>query len=128
MVRPRSDWPEESKRYGLGFWLHASSDVVMLEGYDAGVSFRSVHDPRSATTHTVISNTYRRRVADRVLPRREACDLTSHPALMEPGRRIGLGFEHAAETRGVVDHAVAIWTSHTCGSSYPDTQSKPGPR
>ncbi len=27
MVRPRSDVPEESARYGLGFWLHASSDV-----------------------------------------------------------------------------------------------------
>ncbi len=57
MVRPRSDWPEESRRYGLGFHLHASSDVVMLEGYDAGVSFRSMHDPTSATTLTVISNT-----------------------------------------------------------------------
>ena len=57
MVRPRSDWPEESKRYGLGFHLHASSDVVMLEGYDAGVSFRSTHDPMSTTTYTVISNT-----------------------------------------------------------------------
>ena len=47
MVRPRSDVPEEEKRYGLGFWLHESSDVVMLEGYDAGVSFRSMHDPVS---------------------------------------------------------------------------------
>ncbi len=56
MVRPRSDWPEESKRYGLGFHLHASSDVVMLEGYDAGVSFRSTYDPVSTTTYTVISN------------------------------------------------------------------------
>jgi CubicO group peptidase (beta-lactamase class C family) len=42
MVRPRSDVPSESMRYGLGFWLHKSSNVVMLEGYDAGVSFRSV--------------------------------------------------------------------------------------
>jgi hypothetical protein len=57
MVRPRSDAPRESKRYGLGFWLHESSDVVMLEGCDAGVSFRSTHDPASTTTHTVISNT-----------------------------------------------------------------------
>jgi CubicO group peptidase (beta-lactamase class C family) len=57
IVRPRSDVPVESKRYGLGFWLHGSSDVVMLEGYDAGVSFRSVHDPATTTTHTVISNT-----------------------------------------------------------------------
>jgi hypothetical protein len=30
---------------------------VILEGMDAGVSFRSVHDPGSDTTHTVISNT-----------------------------------------------------------------------
>jgi hypothetical protein len=52
----RSDTPHES-RYGLGFWLHASSHVVMLEGCDAGVSFRSAHDPDSMTTHTVISNT-----------------------------------------------------------------------
>src|SRR5712691_3713945 len=57
MVRPRSDVPRASKRYGLGFWLHASGDVVMLEGCDTGVSFRSTHDPASTTTHTVISNT-----------------------------------------------------------------------
>ena len=46
-----------SSRYGLGFWLHETSDAVMLEGYDAGVSFRSVHDPSRGITHTVISNT-----------------------------------------------------------------------
>jgi CubicO group peptidase (beta-lactamase class C family) len=57
MVRPRSDVPQESKRYGLGLWLHESTDAVHLEGYDAGVSFRSTYDPVSATTRTVISNT-----------------------------------------------------------------------
>jgi CubicO group peptidase (beta-lactamase class C family) len=57
MVRPRSDAPKHSKRYGLGFWLHASHDAVLLEGSDAGVSFRSVHDPRASVTLTVISNT-----------------------------------------------------------------------
>jgi CubicO group peptidase (beta-lactamase class C family) len=57
LVRARSDVPRQSMRYGLGFWLHESSDVVMLEGFDAGVSFRSVHDPGSRMTHTVISNT-----------------------------------------------------------------------
>jgi CubicO group peptidase (beta-lactamase class C family) len=55
MLRPRSEGPSGSKRYGLGFWLHESRDVVMLEGYDAGVSFRSVHGER--LTHTVLSNT-----------------------------------------------------------------------
>jgi CubicO group peptidase (beta-lactamase class C family) len=57
MVRPRSDVPANSSRYGLGFWLHASTEVVILEGMDAGVSFRSLHDPRSDTTSTVVSNT-----------------------------------------------------------------------
>jgi CubicO group peptidase (beta-lactamase class C family) len=54
MVRPRSEG--HSKRYGLGFWLHESTDTVILEGYDAGVSFLSTHDPDSDTTRTVISN------------------------------------------------------------------------
>ena len=57
MVRPRSDVPSESKRYGLGFWLHPTGDAVMLEGYDAGVSCRTVHDPIERLTHTVLSNT-----------------------------------------------------------------------
>jgi CubicO group peptidase (beta-lactamase class C family) len=56
MVHPRHDWPEESRRYGLGFHLHATGDGVFLEGYDAGVSFRSVHQPSSLITYTVISN------------------------------------------------------------------------
>ncbi len=53
---PRSDVPEEGARYGLGFWLHPTGTAVALEGYDAGVSFRSVHDPATATTHTVIAS------------------------------------------------------------------------
>jgi CubicO group peptidase (beta-lactamase class C family) len=54
MTRPRST--AETKRYGLGFWLHESTDTVILEGYDAGVSFRSFHDPQADVTATVISN------------------------------------------------------------------------
>ena len=57
MVRPRSDAREHRMRYGLGFWLHESSRAVMLEGYDAGVSFRTVHDPEAGITHTVLANT-----------------------------------------------------------------------
>ena len=57
MVRPRSDWPEEKRRYGLGFHLHPTTDVVWLEGYDAGVSFTSTHEPERRITATVISNT-----------------------------------------------------------------------
>ena len=61
IVRTRSDVPAESeggaRRYGLGFWLHASTDAVTMSGGDTGVSFRSVHDPRSSVTHTVMSNT-----------------------------------------------------------------------
>jgi CubicO group peptidase (beta-lactamase class C family) len=56
MLRPRSDWPEESRRYGLGFHLDATGDGVFLEGHDAGVSFASLHQPTSLITYTVISN------------------------------------------------------------------------
>ncbi len=57
MVRRRSDAQEDDDGYGLGFWLHGPGNAVMLEGQDAGVSFRSVHDPASQTTFTVLSNT-----------------------------------------------------------------------
>ncbi|SFR26058.1 CubicO group peptidase, beta-lactamase class C family [Lentzea waywayandensis] len=57
VTRPRHDVPEESLRYGLGFWLHETSDTVILAGYDAGESFKSTHDPHTGTTITVLSNT-----------------------------------------------------------------------
>jgi CubicO group peptidase (beta-lactamase class C family) len=57
MVRRRSEAPQDSARYGLGFWVYEQSDAVWLTGYDAGVSFRSAHDPGSGLTHTVIANT-----------------------------------------------------------------------
>jgi CubicO group peptidase (beta-lactamase class C family) len=57
MHRPRSDAPSESSRYGLGFWLHESTDTVMFLGCDAGVSFRTVYAPSRGVTHTVLSNT-----------------------------------------------------------------------
>lgn len=56
MVRARSEWPEENRRYGLGFHVHATTDAVFLEGYDAGISFTSLHRPSTSTTWTVISN------------------------------------------------------------------------
>jgi CubicO group peptidase (beta-lactamase class C family) len=56
LVRSRSWDGAQSRRYGLGFWLHESTDVVMLEGRDCGVSFRSSHEPAGPITRTVISN------------------------------------------------------------------------
>ncbi len=56
-TRPRNDVPKEGKRYGLGFWLHATGSGVLFEGYDYGVSFRSAHDPLTGLTYTVLSNT-----------------------------------------------------------------------
>ncbi len=56
MVRHRSDAPENSKRYGLGFWLAESGSAVVLLGYDAAVSFATFHDPVKPVTCTVISN------------------------------------------------------------------------
>ena len=56
MVRPHSDSPQESRRYGLGFQLHVTGDGVWLEGHDAGASMASFHQPSTSTTYTVISN------------------------------------------------------------------------
>jgi len=57
MVRPRSSVPEEGLDYGLGLWLHPTGHAVILEGYDAGASFRSTHIPGGATTASVLGNT-----------------------------------------------------------------------
>ena len=56
MVRPRSDCPGESMRYGLGLYLSAAHDAVWLDGHDAGVSMISLHRPSVSMTCTVISN------------------------------------------------------------------------
>jgi CubicO group peptidase (beta-lactamase class C family) len=58
MVKPHSEVPEESLRYGLGFWLHGSTNEVQLVGWDAGVSFKTVHEPESGITRTVLGNTF----------------------------------------------------------------------
>jgi CubicO group peptidase (beta-lactamase class C family) len=56
MFRARSERPEESRRYGLACWQYDAGDAVFLEGYDAGVSARSLHDPTRALTWTVLSS------------------------------------------------------------------------
>lgn len=59
LLVPRGELPGEPVRYGLGLWLHEERDAVRIEGMDAGVSFRGVHDPVRDITHTVLSNTAR---------------------------------------------------------------------
>jgi CubicO group peptidase (beta-lactamase class C family) len=54
MVRPRNS-EEGFFRCGAGFFLRPTGSAVFLEGCDAGVSFRSVHDPESGMTHTVMA-------------------------------------------------------------------------
>lgn len=56
MSRPRHDVPDEDLRYGLGFWLHRTHPALVLEGYDAGVSFRSTHLVGERTTLSVLGN------------------------------------------------------------------------
>lgn len=56
MIRPRHDVPEEDKRYGLGFWIHRTHPALILEGYDAGASFRSTHIIETQTTVSVLGN------------------------------------------------------------------------
>ncbi|AEG44774.1 serine hydrolase [Isoptericola variabilis] len=57
MTRPRHDVPAEDLRHGLGLWLHRTGPALVMEGYDPGVSFRSTHDPTTATTVSVLGNT-----------------------------------------------------------------------
>ncbi len=56
LFRPRSDRPEDSRRHGLAFWRYATGEAVFLEGYDAGVSARTLHDPSRDLTWTVLSS------------------------------------------------------------------------
>ena len=60
MTRSCSDIVEESRTYGLGFWLDASGRTVMLVGGDAGVGFFSAHDRHGRFTATVLCNQTRR--------------------------------------------------------------------
>jgi CubicO group peptidase (beta-lactamase class C family) len=56
MMLPRSDAPELSLRYGLGFWLDDSTGAASLHGFDAGVGFVSAHDRDGRFAFTVLCN------------------------------------------------------------------------
>jgi CubicO group peptidase (beta-lactamase class C family) len=56
MVQPRGGVPEDSMHYGLGLWLYDSTGAVSVHGFDAGVEFVSVCEPRRRFTYTVFSN------------------------------------------------------------------------
>lgn len=56
MIRPRHVVPEEGPRYGMGFWIHPRHPALIMEGYDAGASFRSTHLIASRTTVSVLGN------------------------------------------------------------------------
>ena len=56
MTRPRFDVPGEDLRSGMGVFLGATGPQLIIEGHDAGASFRSIHNPRTATTLSVLGN------------------------------------------------------------------------
>lgn len=56
MMAPHDGRDDPDVAYGFGFWLRPSSNAVISEGYDAGVSFRSVMYTDRPIVHTVISN------------------------------------------------------------------------
>lgn len=56
MARPRAVIADEEQRVGMGLFLLESSDAVLIEGYDAGASFRSTHDPATKRTVSVLGN------------------------------------------------------------------------
>ncbi len=57
MTQPREETSNGGLAYGLGFWLRPATGVVVLEGMDAGVSFRSTYNPTTELHYTVMSNT-----------------------------------------------------------------------
>lgn len=52
---PLTTVEDEQMRYGRGFWRGLDSDQLILEGYDAGVSARTWHDPAAGITGSVIA-------------------------------------------------------------------------
>src|SRR5699024_7787606 len=56
LLEPVSVDEEEEMRYARGFWRGLASEEIRLEGYDAGVSARTWHDPRSGITASGIAN------------------------------------------------------------------------
>lgn len=56
MTTPRHVVASERMRYGAGFWLGLDSADLVLEGYDAGVSARTWHDPSADVTVSVLSS------------------------------------------------------------------------
>ena len=57
MTTPHGTTASGRSHYGMGYWLDPASDIVQMEGQDAGVSFRSCHRPSTRATWTVVSNT-----------------------------------------------------------------------
>lgn len=57
LIDPLNTVEGEGMRYGRGFWRGLTSELIILEGYDAGVSTRTWHDPATGTTASVIANT-----------------------------------------------------------------------
>lgn len=56
LTAPLTVVEEEEMRYGRGFWRGLHSDALILEGYDAGVSGRTWHDPATGITASVLAN------------------------------------------------------------------------
>jgi CubicO group peptidase (beta-lactamase class C family) len=57
MTAARNADTGEDLHYGIGVWVHPSGRAVAVEGYDAGVSFRSTYLPGADTTVSVFGNT-----------------------------------------------------------------------
>ncbi|WP_411556736.1 serine hydrolase domain-containing protein [Plantibacter sp. MPB07] len=57
LIEPLHPVEAEHMRYGRGFWRAWTSELVMLEGYDAGVSARTWYDPESGASGSIIANT-----------------------------------------------------------------------
>ena len=107
MVRPRSRVPSESMRYGLGFWLHETSETVILRGYDAGASFRTVHNPTMHLTHKIPVAQAIELVPLSQLTRREQLVYDRTPSTWGDPLKVLIAIEDLSEKLGVTRNEAA---------------------
>jgi CubicO group peptidase (beta-lactamase class C family) len=56
VTSPSGDFAEGEHRCGLGVWMPPTGAAAIMEGYDAGISARSIDDPVTGVRSTIISN------------------------------------------------------------------------
>ena len=132
MTTPHSIAEPDRFAYGFGFWLPLGRDAIQMEGADAGVAFRSVHDRDRSVTSTVMSNVTDGGVGDLPAHRRTA-ERTRRPLrrddpLARATRSASEPLRHTIEAAGPRIEAPRLSSASTralCARPPPPTQRPP---